>query len=705
MHRHIWIRAERKRDRERARSGLALPPSLAVVDAHRRLRGPYTAAGTVIREIVDDLLARCPELGERHNIELLTSTPETAGRVPVAWHTLEWAVEAAERTRYYSRLHTRNLANGLAELLRDYLAALGDGPRTLVVENAHLADATDHEFLSVLLRRGDLPLLTVVVGTGVDGVEDPPGEIDVSLASCLEHHTRRVDVPCDASPSIPAAAEADRTILAKSYVDGDCTSDDPALVGAYEACPETTRRELHDARSEELAALPDFSLHLGAVPFHLERGSDAAGAGVTALRRALDHCRNIGLYQAAADLGYRGIAVTDPESSPEAWWHFLLTTGIVLASVGRAAEAEALYVRGRAATTDALTHLGMSYSTAMLHARHYPEAQRDYTAARAWMNQTITIAELLPEPKQRAFQSVFAHNGLALVEVREKHPQTALAMLNAGMARLDRELEPEEHALHRLVLRYNRAQVYGGMGRWEEALADYTFVTDRDPRFPEHHFNIGNILRRLGRDEEALTCYRRSLELSPPYPEAWYNIADTLLTTGDDEGALEAFDHVLELDTGHLDALVNRAALLADLDRPAEAMRDVDAGLALAPDDVLLLCLRGRLLAERGEHAAAVETLTKVAELDPRSAEAWAIRGSIAVEVGELSEAGSYLSRAIELDDRPETRFNRAVAYEESGLLHEALADYDAVLASVDDEDAREGRRRCLVAAGDGRRP
>jgi tetratricopeptide (TPR) repeat protein len=701
MNRHIWISAERKSDRERLRAGLVLPPTLAVVDAHRRLCGPYTGAGALLREIADDLLTRCPELGERHNIELLTSTPELTGRVPTAWHTLEWEVNAAERTRFYSRLHTRNIANGLAELLRDYLTSLDDGPRTLVVENAHLSDASDQEFVAVLLRRSDLPLLTMVVGTGTDPVVDPLGEVDVSLATCLARHTQRVELADGASTAISASGAVE--VLARSYVDGDCTSDDPSLITAYRDCPDTTRRTLHDARAAALGQRPELSLRLGAIPYHAEHGSDPAGAGRDALRKALDHCRNIGLYQAAADLGYRGAAVTDIDTDPEAWWHFTMTTGVVLASLSRAGEAEELYTQGRAASSDPMVHLELSYATAMLHARHYPEELRNYTAARAWMNQTIVIADLLGDPKQRAFQSVFARNGLALVEIREKQPEAALDLLNKGMARLDRELEPHEHALHRVVLRYNRAQVFSAMGRLQESLDDYSFVLEKDPSFPEHHFNIGNIQRRLNRNEDALACYQRSLELSPPYPEAYYNLADTRLALGDEEGALADFSYVLELDAGHLDALINRAGLLVALERPDEAMLDVETGLGLAPGNVHLLCLRGQLLAERGEFDTATETLAKVAELDPKCADAWAIRGTIAVEAGELSDASTYLSRAIELDDRPETRFNRAIAYEESGLLREALADYDAVLTVIDDEDARERRDRCLVAVGDRR--
>lgn len=632
-----------------------------------------------------------PGTGERHNIELLTSTPELAGRVPSAWHTLEWAVQDSERTRYYSRLHTRNIANGLAEVLRDYLAALGGGPRTLVIENAHHADPSDQEFIAVLVRRQDISGLTVVVGTSREPLTDPRGEIDVSLARTIAAHAQVVEAPVTAEPPLPDAP-------AQAYVDSDGTADDPRLLAAYLDLPQETRAALHDARAERLARSTEFSLHLGAIPYHLEHGSDPAGAGAQALRAALDHCHKTGLYQAAADLGLRGRVVVDQETDSETWWHLTFQTGIVLAAVGRAHEAEELYVEGRAASTDPAVQLELAYSTAMLHARHYPEAERDYVRARAWMNLAIAIASQLDDPKKEAFQSVFTRNGLALVEVREKRPDAALALVNEGMARLDRELEPHEHALHRLVLRYNRAQVYGAMGRLEEALADYSFVLERDPNFPEHHFNVGNVLRRLGRDEEAIDAYREALRLSPPFPEAYYNIGDTRLALGDTEGALADFGYVIELDPRHVDARINRAGLLLANGDTEAAWRDVEAALELAPDNAHLLCLKGQLLVEQDRYDAASETLAEAVRRDDRLAEAWAIRGTIAVASGELTDAISYLSRAITLDDNPEARFNRAVAYEESGDWGAAIVDYDAVLAVTDDEDARHRRELCAAA-------
>ncbi len=340
--------------------------------------------------------------------------------------------------------------------------------------------------------------------------------------------------------------------------------------------------------------------------------------------------------------------------------------------------------------------MDMSYGMAMLYARHFPESARDYTRARAWMNVTIAFASMLSDPKERAFQSVFARNGLAQVEVRERRPMEALKLLEEGMARLDAELEPDEHALHRAVLRYNRAQVYGGTGRWAEALADYQAVIALDPNFPEHHFNAGTMLRMLGRNEEALAAFQHSLDISLPYPEAYYNIGDARLEMGDIQGALDAFSYALELDPKHVEARVNRGGLLYQEGDNDGAWSDVMAGLRWAPNNVHLLCLKGSLLAERGDTEGAMQALSQAVSIDENFAEAWAARGVLALQLDDTAAAITDLSRALELNDAPDTRYNRGLAKEKSGDFQQAVADYDAILAQVDDPDAMARRELCL---------
>jgi tetratricopeptide (TPR) repeat protein len=714
MGNHYWIRAELRRDRERIRSGLDLPPVLAVVDAHRRLRGPYTAAGTLLRLIAPDALQRCPELGVRHRIELAETTPELHLAVPPRERTLEATVSAREHSRYPARLQTWRLSHGVVEFIRDYLAAVGE-PRTLVVENAQHADYTDHEFLGVLLRRVSPELLTVVVGTAPAGVTSPPGPVAIRLADELGRYTTALDGPpaaagspgTAADPAVAGARPAEPEIagtavaeLAAAFVDSDGTSDEPRLLAGYRRLPADRRAALHDARAAELQAREEPSLMLGAVTYHLEHGTDRAAA-VAALTTAQLHCKLLGFYHTAAELGLRGRALVDPHSDWDAWWQFTSTMTVSLSAAGRAEEAEGHYHEAHRRTIDPVLHMNISYATAMLYARHYDE-RRDSARAREYINIAIAFADLLPDPKERAYNAVFMRNGLALVEVRDGNNAEAVRLLDEGMARLDRDLDPGEHRMHRSGLRYNRAQVLAMGGRLAEALAEYRAIVVDDPNMPDHHFNMGNLLRGLGRTEEAIANYERALALSPPFPEVYYNRGDARMELGDLAGALADFGRVLELQPGNVDALLNRATVHRDLGELAEAWADVQAGLALEAGNARLLCLQAGLLAERGEPQAAYRAASAAVQADPRLAEAWAVRAGLAYQDGDLAAAMSDLDRAVELGDTPEIRYNRAVAYEGAGRYAEALADYDAVLANLDDEDARMRRETCRKAVATG---
>lgn len=693
---HHWICAPHRRERETLRAGLDLPPLLASLDAHRRLRGPYTAAGALLRLVAPDALARRPELAGRHYIELQESTPELAPLVPPITHHIEEQSTAGEVSRYPARLHSLRVAHGIVDFLLVALADAEPGPRTLVVENVQHADVTDQEFLAAALRRIPPELLTLVLCSGTARLLDPPGFPSLSLPDALAAYTTKTE---------GSAAPAPRTAgpdAAREYVDGDCVDDDPALIAAYERLADAERAVLHDRRAAELAGPAEEtepSLRLGALPYHLMRGSDAAGAGVEALRAAMLRCKYLGFYHIAAELGDEGRRFVDPVERPQLWWVFIRESGVCLAAAGRPDESAVLQEEARMATQNPAHHMKLAYEIGMLYARHYPEERRDPRQARAWVNTAIALSDLLPDPKERSFYSVFNRNGLALVEVRDGHPDEALRLLDQGIERLDRELGLGERTWHRVGLRYNRAQVNSMSGRLEAALEDYAEIVDADDDFADHYFNRGNILRKLGRSEEAIADYERALALEAPFPEAYYNRGDARLELGDVEGALADFSRTLELEPGHREALLGRAGLFADAGEAEAALADVDAGLALAPDHPHLLCLRGRLLAEAGRTKEAAEALESALAGDPRLAEAWAVKGELAYLEGDLPTATADFDRAVELADRPEFRFNRAVVHEAAGRFDRAASDFDAVYAATGDPDAGEQRDSCLRAA------
>jgi tetratricopeptide (TPR) repeat protein len=647
-----------------------LPPLLLpTVDAHRGLRGPYTAAGTIMRAVVPHALACAPKLVAAHETELLSVAPELRETVPAGRETLTSLAVPKERTRYYSPLRTLRLAHGLTEFLRDYVIAAGLGPVALVVERVDQADPTDQEFLDVARRRLHPAVITVVVRDAADGGAD--------------------------------RAAAEGADLAAAYIAADGTSDDPALLAAYEALPAAERRRRHDERACELTASGEFSWRLGAIPYHAEHGSDPAQA-CGMLAKAADYCITMGFYHAAIDLAMRGLAITEWDESWERRWVLVSRAASSMAALGRTDEAERLYLEARASSSEPLVHMQIGYGLAMLYTRLHEPGRIDHQLALGWINQAVALARQLPDAKEREFHTVFNENGRALVEKHLGHAAEALRLVSEGLDRLDAMMDPGEHLLHRSVLRHNRGQVYAGLGRLDEAAGEFRAVIAADPNYPEYHFDLGNLLRRMGDAEAALAEYETAIRLSPPFPEVYYNRADTRAALGDTDGAIADFGYVLELDPAYVDAHVNLAGLLLQSGADEAADRVVTVGLAVEPGHPALLGLRGRLDLEAGRMAAARHALDAAVAADPEFAEGWATRGTLSFETGDLTGALADLSRALEITADAALLFNRAV-------VHRALERWDAAIddlsAALDldpaEADAWLERARCRAGIGD----
>jgi tetratricopeptide (TPR) repeat protein len=696
--RHRWVRAQLTGSAWSAPGlddlpGRWLPP----VSAHRRLRGPYTAAGTIVRALAPEALTRFPGLVADHGVEILSAAPELRDLVKMD-HALGSATTPdQETTRFFSRQRTLRLAHGLAEFLRDYAVASCETPVSLIVSHLDEADHTDQEFIAVLLRRLDPSVITLVVGTAAPGSSQLPadGVLALSLATFAEIPDIQGPFQATAETRVCRATAACTTArtaeLAAAYIAEDCLGTGPAARVAYELIPDSLRRQLHDQRAAELAAADEYSLRLGAIPHHRERGGDPALA-VAALREALRHCLGLGFFEAAADLARRGRALADWSADPDTryWFTTMLATASI--SLARPDEAEVLYDEIRRNTTDPAMHMSAAYATGILLTRHYPQERRDHQRARGWLNEAIAIATLLPDSPRLALQRVFNKVGVALIENHVGNWHAALRLVSEGLDLLPKDADQAEYRLQRSVLHLRRVQSYTGLGQLESAVAEYRKVLEADPDYPEYHVDLGTMLRGLGRDDEALAEYESAIRLSPPFAEAYYNRAEIRAARGDLKGAAADYGYVIELAPDTVDAHINLAAALDDLGDAQAAAAAVDRGLAIAPGNAHLLCIRGSVDLAARRFGTAKAALDAAVASDPRLAEAWAGRGMLAFETGDLPGALASLSRAWELSEDAAVLFNRAVVHQALGNWAEAISDFGRVLE--EDPGEEEALRR-----------
>lgn len=669
----------------------AAPVPLLDIRCHRRLRGPYTGGGALVRAVVPDLMARHAALVMARATEITAIAPDLAGLLPKP-RTLTETASPRERTRFYPASRTVRLSHGIAELVMDWARAMHPGGAVISFRELDDADPTDLELVCLLLRRCDPRLVTVVVQARADDSAD-------TLRQALKSYACRAWSP---EPHGDSALAADRSQL---FIESDGTSKDPALSQAFAALPPDEQARRHTARAEQLAASAEPGVRLGAIPYHLEHGTDPAGAGVDAIVAAIDDCFARGCYEAAVELAIRGRRIVRLAERPKPYWSLTHKLGVCLSYLDRGHEAKEYFAEIRRVSADGDIHMHNSYQMAMLYTRHLPKDEHDEDQALEWVNNSMAISDRHPDPKLRVFYGAFARNARALVELHRQDPDAALALVNEAIQMTDIDLGPEEQLLHRSVLVYNRAQILAAQGDHGAALRDYEEVIARDPEYGDYYFERATVYRAAGQFREALADYGTSIQLSPPFHEAHYNRADVLRELDRDDDALRDLDYALELEPDHVDSLVNRVDLLLAIDAAGRASADIEHGLSLDPVNANLLTAQGSLRAEAGDIDGAYQSYTAALREDPAFTAAWANRAVLLYTAGRPAEAADDLDQAIKLADDPALRANRAIALQDLGEHRRALDDLDiAVTASAADPDLfyRRGLSRCELSDFDG---
>jgi len=485
------------------------------------------------------------------------------------------------------------------------------------------------------------------------------------------------------------------------YVDSDGTDDDPAALAAYQQLDPAHRAALHDRRADALETDASWGVRVGALPYHREHGSDPAGAGVTAIMEATQYCTSVGFSAMVVDLGLRGRALMDPQDRSDDYRKLSNQVAAAMIPCGRLAEGLELLHELRRGSTNPLTHMTTSYSLAMMYTRFL--TPRDHELALEWENNAMVIASLLPDVRDRLIYMGFQENAMALIEMHRGNLKTALSLVENALTRSDAKLRPDEWALHRSQLLYNRTRLLAALGRTDEAYQGFTTLIEMDPHYTDYLSERAKLARKRGDVQAAIADYDLAVRLGPPFPELFYNRGTAHLELGNVDEALADFDYVLDMEPADTDTRMIRADLLFDAGNLEAASHDVESGLRLRPGDPRLLCLRGCILLAQGEASAARDSFDAALVHDPAYPAALANRALAWFELGDPAASVADLSEVLELHGQdPDLLLNRGIARAACGDTDLALADFDAALTLPDADHAELQFQRgiCLLDQG-----
>ncbi|MFG1704377.1 tetratricopeptide repeat protein [Nonomuraea sp. M3C6] len=654
-----------------ARAGQLLGRHIIDLRGHRRLRGPYTAGGELLRQVVPELMGVDPALVKPASTAVVAIAPDLEADVPIRPQTLTDLARGDERTRFYAIQRTRDLGFMVSELVNVWARTCHPEGVTLRFMELAQADPTDVQLFETLRRRRD------------------PAVMDV------------VDADLDSSP-VRGLGSQDP---AQRYVGSDGTSSDPAELAAYESLDDADRMRRHSERGHLLIELAEPGSQLGAIPYHLERGENPAEA-VEWLVAGQNQAFREGYYEAALDLGRRGRALLPYDQDPKT--HNYLTKRVIgaLTYLSRCDEAMQVIDEHRRDTVEVAEQMNDAYMMAMIYTRHLEKDRLDQDKALSWINTALALAEGAPTPERLAFYGAFMRNARALVELHRGNLPGSLDLVNQAIEILDEHLDPDQHQLHRTVLINNRARVLLGLKDYDGAITAFNEVLTRDPEYDEPYFDRAVALKAGGDIDGALRDLDHAIELSVAFTDAYYNRADIRLDLGEEEAALADLDTVLDIDPDYVEALLNRAALLIGGGELDAAAADLDHGLSLRPGHAHLWSAKGLLLSERGDEGAALECYAQALALDPELVEVYGNRAVLHFTSGRAAEAVADLDRAIALTDTAMLRVNRGIGRHELGDAEGAVGDFDAALASgdVDVADVLFRRGLSLHELGEHRR-
>jgi tetratricopeptide (TPR) repeat protein len=132
------------------------------------------------------------------------------------------------------------------------------------------------------------------------------------------------------------------------------------------------------------------------------------------------------------------------------------------------------------------------------------------------------------------------------------------------------------------------AVAYGRLGFQNEAVATIRKAIELEPKNPEHHVTLGEVLTGMGATASAQASFEAAIAIDPALPAARSGLAELARRRGDYEEALKQIDVALadgRLDRRTRDALTKkREAMIAERDHAA-ALTTVVASGASTPKD------------------------------------------------------------------------------------------------------------------------
>lgn len=547
------------------------------VNADRNLRGPYSAAGELIRWLVPRAVDT-PGLIEPHLLTLLCVCPALAAELAVPDDVARWLRLSREGN---ARSWTLRLAHGLTDFVVAFASQTGSR-LGVSLENAEEADPLDREFFGVLKRRANPEFLRV--------------------RECASLGTRSLNNG-QGGGDPETLLEASRRYLHLAYYEA---ARDRSIRGR-----QITGDEARDHRYTELTRnLLYASLLLGNYGEVEEicaettaQSGDPALLAHVAYAQAILNARLYGPARRDLDASRRWIekalALTEmlPASSTRVVNLAFLRNTLALVEMrsGRFEQAYNLLTDGLESIAQNAPEKYDEECVLLLHNRARLQT--------AWGRPDRALEDLTTLLRhQPGVSEVWLDRGI--LHRRAGRLEEALSDIDAAI----RWSPPYPESF------FNRAEVLAALKRTDEAVDVYGYVLTLAPENAEARSNRGCLHFERRQIEAAHADVEAGLKLKPEHARLVCLRGLLELGEGASAEALESFTEAIRLDPKLADAWANRATVYFRRGDAEKAEADLTKAIGLR-DDASTRYNRGRVFESQGKWCEAAKDYSRAVEL------------------------------------------------------------------------------------------
>lgn len=245
----------------------------------------------------------------------------------------------------------------------------------------------------------------------------------------------------------------------------------------------------------------------------------------------------------------------------------------------------------------------------------------------------------------------------------------------------------------------NLGLAYMNQQKFDDALESFEEAQKIKPDNPTFWIQKGIVLKNLQRSQEvnvfyqeALAVYEEIIDKNDQDPATWSDKGFVLLQLNRPQEAYAAYDKALRINEKFYEALLGKANVLTISQQYEGALQMLDLAISYYPGDYQVWYNRGNLqLQVLKQPEPALKSFTKAVQINPKFLPAWLGQGLTLSNLQRYSESLVALNKAKELNPQnPFVWLNLGIVYEALGNSEFALSAYKMAATELKFQPANE---------------